>query len=122
MATDVLNVDEFIRVKLVRNGSTLYEQVHDPAEESYTVHAADRLVLAANMGSFQQANLGDIDGTPAGQHLIVVADRAITIAVNTTAKEVVADTLILIGASISALYFKNTDVNNTATVEFVVTD
>lgn len=119
---DVLNVDEFIRLKLTRNGDKLYEQVYDPLVETYTVHAAERVVLAAGMSSFQQANLGDIDGSPAGQHLMVVADRAITIAVNTTAKEVVADTLILIGASISALYFKNTDANNTATVEYVVTD
>lgn len=119
---DVLSVDEFIRLKLIRNDNKLYEQVYDPTEETYTVHSADRLVLAAGMAAFQQANLGDIDGSPAGQHLMVKADRAITIAVNDTAKEVVADTLMMIGASITALYFKNTDADNTATVEFVVTD
>ncbi len=119
---DVLSVDEFVRLTLTRNDKTLYEQVFDPTEETYTVHKAGRIVLAAGMSSFQQANLGDIDGSPAGQHLMVVADRAITIAVNTTAKEVVGSTLMMVGASISALYFKNTDANNTATVEFVVTD
>ena len=119
---DVLNVDEFVRLKLTRNGDKLFQQVHDPTEESYTVHAAERIVLPAGMSSFQQASLGDIDGSPAGQHLFLIADRAISIAVNDTAKVVVGYVLMLTGASISALYFKNTDANNTATVQFAVTD
>ncbi len=120
---DVLLVDEFVRLRLTRNGDELYNQTYDPTtKETYTVHAADRIVLAANMSSFQQASLGDIDGSPAGQHLMVKADRAITIAVNAEANAVVADTLMMIGASITSLHFKNTDANNTATVEFVVTD
>ena len=119
---DVLLVDEFIRLKLTRNGDKLFEQVYDALEESYTVHAADRIVLPAGMSSFQQASLGDIDGSPAGQHLFIIADRAITIGIDDTVKVVVAHTLMMVGASISALYFKNTDANNTATVQFAVTD
>lgn len=119
---DVLEVQELIRVKLLRNGSTLYEQVANPTAVTYTRHASDRLVLAANMANFQEASLGSINSTNPGKHVFVVADRSITIAANTTAQQVVGDTLMMRDTSISHLYFKNTDANNTATVQFVVTD
>jgi hypothetical protein len=53
---------------------------------------------------------------------MVVSERAITMAVNVTTKQVVGDVLMMKGTSVSHLYFKNTDANNTATLEFVVAD
>ena len=107
---------------LTRNGTTLYSQYFNPIAVTYTRHADDRLVLPANMSTFQEASLGDINSTNLGKHIVVEADRAITIAVNTTAQNVVAYFMMMSGASISHLYFKNTDANNTATLEFAVTD
>lgn len=120
--TDVLNVQENARFLLTRNGAKLYEQVFSPTAETYTRHASDRVVLAANMANYQAASLGDIDGSNPGAHLLVVADRSIYIAVNTTSQYIYADSLMMVGTSVTALYFKNTDADNTATVEFVVTD
>jgi outer membrane protein OmpA-like peptidoglycan-associated protein len=54
--------------------------------------------------------------------MIVVSDRAITVAVNLTTQKISADTLMMVGASISHIYVKNTDANNTATISYVVTD
>lgn len=120
---DVLAVEESYRVSLKRNGEGLYTQYHaNTADETYTRHAGDRLVLAAGMSSFQQVNLGDIGASYPGEHLLLVSDRAITIAVNDTANSVVGSMLAMSGAAITALYVKNTDANNTATIEFVVTD
>lgn len=119
---DALVVQEQLRIRLTRNGAILYEQNFSPDDVAYTVHSSDRLVLAANMGAFQEANLGDIGASTPGEHLFIVVDRPITIAVNATTKDVVADVLVLVGSSITNLYFKNTDANNTATVEYLVTD
>lgn len=123
MATDVLIVEESYRLTLDRNGKELYTQYHtNTADETYTRHASDRLVLAAGMSSFQQINLGDIGVSNPGEHLLLISDRSITIAVNDTTTYVDGSMLALSGAAITALYVKNTDANNTATIEFVVTD
>ena len=53
---------------------------------------------------------------------MVTSDRPIYIAINSEAQNVYGDTLVMDGTSVSALYFKNTNTTNTATVEFVVTD
>ena len=119
---DVMKRSENLRILLTRNGSNLYEQVLSTTEATFTRYSSDRVVLAANMGAFQQADLGDIDGSNPGASLMIVSDRAITIAVNDTAKIVVASTLMLLGTSVTALFFKNTDANNQAIVQYVVVD
>jgi hypothetical protein len=120
---DVLKVSESARFLLTRNSVTLYEQIyHSATDQTYTRHAADRLVLSSNMSGFQEASLGDINSTNLGAHLMVASDRAITIAVNTTSQYISADTLMMVNTSVSHLYFKNTDANKTATVSFMVTD
>jgi hypothetical protein len=116
-------VSESARFLLTRNGIKLYEQLYtSTADTTYTRHASDRLVLSSNMSGFQEASLGDINSTNLGAHLMVVSDRAITIAVNTTSQFISADTLMMVNTSVSHLYFKNTDANKTATVSFIVTD
>lgn len=122
---DVLTVSDSFRIVLERNGEELYTQhFTNTADETYTRHASDRLVLAAGMSAFQQVNLGDIGASYPGQHLLLVVSEgpAITIAVNDTANTVDATVLAMSGASITALYVKNTDADQTATIEFVVTD
>lgn len=119
---DTMEVEQRVRLLLTRNNQKLYEQNFSSTAESYTVHAADRVVLATNMSAFQQASLGDIGSSTPGTHMLVVSDRPIYIAVNTTAQQVYGDALAMSGANVTGLYFKNTDTGNEATVEFVVTD
>lgn len=119
---DILNIEAHIRLLLTRNGEKLLDFPHTTAAETYVRQANDRLQLAKNQVAFQTIDLNDIGVTNPGQHLFVRAERPITIAINTTAKEVVADTLVVLGSSITALFFKNTDVDNTTDVEFLVTD
>jgi hypothetical protein len=115
-------VQESLRLLLTKNGIKLYEQQETTTAVSYTRHASDRVVLSSNMSSFQEADLGDINSTNLGQHLMVVSDRAVTIAVNTTSQYISADTLMMVNTSVSHLYFKNTDANKLARVSYVVTD
>ena len=119
---DVMLVEQLIRMTLTRNGTMIYYQHFNPTAVTYSRHASDRLVLPANMSTFQEASLGDINSTNLGTHLAMISDRAITVAVNTTTKQVVADVLVMRGTNVSHLYFKNTDADNTATIEFAVTD
>lgn len=119
---DILEVQESARFLLTRNNSVLYEQVFRPTAVTFTRQAADRVVLSSNMAGYQEVNLNDINSTNLGQHLLVVSDRAITIAVNTTSQYISADTLMMVSASISHLYLKNTDASNLAIVSYAVTD
>ena len=119
---DTLEVQDSARLKLTRNGIVLYDQNFVSTAQTYTVHAADRVVLATNMSSFQQASLGDLGASTPAEFLMVVSDQAITIGVSSTTATISADLLLMQGASVTQLHFKNTDANNTATVEFVATD
>lgn len=120
---DTLTVAESFRVVLERNGEKLYTHLFtNTADETYTRHATDRLVLSAGMSAYQQASLGDIGASNPGEHLMVISDRPIKIAVNSTSNEVTASLLAMSDTSVTALYFKNEDADNTATVEFLVTD
>lgn len=75
------------------------------------------------MGSPQEANLGDIGVANPGKKLIVETSRPILVAINDNTKLwPVEDVLVMASDGITALYFQNTDANNTATVEFLVTD
>lgn len=119
---DTLEVEQSARLKLLRNDVTLYEQQFSSTAATYSVHAADRVVLATNMSAFEEASIGSVNTTNTGSHLMVVSSQAIDIAVNTTAQSVNADVFAMSGATITHLYFKNTDTDNEATVEFVVSD
>ncbi len=116
---DVLRVSELARLKLTRNGSILYDQAFSPVEESYTEHSGDRVVLATNMASPQQVDLG---GVSSGQHLLVETDRAIKIGVGSQTFLVDVTKVLMVVGSFSSLYFQNESTTNTATVEYLVTD
>lgn len=104
---------------MLRNGVTVYDQAYTPVEEPYSEHTGDRVVLATNMASPQQVNLG---GVSAAEHLILITDRVIKVGVNSqTNLWPVSKALMVVGA-FSSLYFQNESTTNTATVEYMVTD
>ncbi len=116
---DVLRVGELARLKLVRDGVTVYDQAYAPTEEAYTEHAGDRVVLATNMASPEQVNLG---GVSTGEHLMLETDRTILVGVNSQTNLITVKKALMVISSFSTLYFQNESTTNTATVEYMVTD
>lgn len=122
---DVLRVGELVRLKLTRNGVTLYDQAYSPVEETYTQHSSDRVVLATNMASPQAVDMGGIGPAAtqvAGQHLMIETDRAIKVGVNSQTFLVPVNKALFAISSFTTLYFQNESTTNTATVEYAVTD
>jgi len=117
---DSMKVKETYRMRLTRNGVTLYNQEYStPTDETYSEHAADRVVLATNMVSPQQASLG---GITTGQHLAIKTDRAIKVGVSSQTNLLDVERALVIVGSFTSLWFQNESTTNTATVEFVATD
>lgn len=116
---DVLKVTELARLKLTRNGTVLYDQTFEPTEESYSEHSADRVVLAVNMASPQQVNLG---GVATGRHLILETDQTIKVGVDSTTNLWQISSALMLVGSFTNLYVQNESLTNTATVQVVVTD
>lgn len=116
---DVLRVQELARIKLTRNGVTMYDQAYAPAAESYTEHAGDRVVLATNMASPSAVNLG---GISSAEHLMLETDQPILVGVNSQTFLWTVKKALLLKGTFTTLYVQNESTNNEATVEFVVTD
>jgi hypothetical protein len=75
------------------------------------------------MGAPEQANLGDIGAGTPGKKLIIETDQPILVGVNSnTSLWPVEAVLIMASDGITSLWFQNTDADNEATVEFLVTD
>ena len=120
---DVLRVSQFAKLEIRRNNIHYHYQGFASEEVAYTVHGGDRVVLTTSMASPEQANLGDIDAGTPGKKLIVETDRPILVGVNSnTALWPVEHVLMMASEGITELWFQNTDADNEATVEFIVTD
>ncbi len=115
---DVLRVGELARLKLLRNGTVIYDQAYAPVEESYTEHAGDRVILGTNT-TVDAVNLG---GIATAQHLMLETDRVINVGIDSQTNLISVSKALMIVSSFSALYFQNESITNTATVEFLVTD
>lgn len=116
---DVLRVGELARLKLFRNGVVVYDQAYAPQEETYTEHAGDRVVLATNMASPEQVNLG---GVATAEHLMLETSGEIKVGINSQTNLITVKKALLVISSFSTLYFQNENTTNTATVEYMVTD
>ena len=106
-------------MKLTRDGSTIVDQSLKTTANTYTEHAAERVVLATNMASPQEVNLGGVD---TGVRLMLETDRTISVALDTSTKLWMVSEAVLYAGSFTHLYLQNTNTTNTATVQYVVTD
>lgn len=117
---DVLRVKATARLKIKKNGVVQYNQAYTPTEEAYVEHSGDRVVLATNMATFQQVNLG---GLTSAARLLIVVSNTVIVAVNATAIAVpISECIMLDGASVTALYLKNTSTTVEPSVEYILTD
>lgn len=117
---DITKVEPSARIKLTRNGVTLYSQHYAPASQTYGEHVADRLILATNMTVVEEYSLG---GVGTAEFLLLETSQEISVGVdNQTVLVDVAKALMLSGASFTHLYLQNTNTTNTATVQIVVSD
>jgi predicted TIM-barrel enzyme len=122
--TDILKVQDFIRMRLTRDGAILHDQSFKTEQEDFTEFTADRAVLATSMTTSQAINLG---GVSAGRRLMLETDKAILVGLGVTPanKWAVGDNTdggaICIVGSFSHIWVRN---NNTqeARIEYVVTD
>lgn len=116
---DVLRVKPLARLRLTRDGGTLYDQIYSPTERAYVEHSSDRFVLAANT-SVQQVNLG---GVATGDALLLITDKTINVGIDSqTNMWQVGKALMLDGGSFTALYVQNQSTTVEATVDVIVTD
>lgn len=116
---DVTKAQVKARVRLIRNGIAIYDQEFDSGKDDFTESSQQRVVLAPSSGN-QQVNL---DGVATGAKLLVLTDRPIKVAVNTSTYQVpVSDVLMLTSNSLTALWLENEDATFSATVTVVVTD
>src|SRR5688572_31941635 len=105
---DILKVQDFVRVRLTRNGTTLYDQAFNASDDTYTEHATERAVLSTNMSTSQEVNLG---GVAVGARIFLETDRSIQISLGVTpaSKLTLADNgVIVMTGSFSHLWVRNT--------------
>lgn len=109
------------RVRLIRNGADLYDQVFYEPDESYTESTHQRLILATNMATAQEV---DLAGVATGETMFLQTDREITVAVDAIgSKWTLKDNgAVMLVGSFTHLYLRNESTTNQATVELVVTD
>lgn len=117
---DVLRVKPAARLKILKNGVVQYNQAYVPTEDAYTEHTGDRVVLATNMSTFQQIDLG---GLTSAERLLITVSNTVTVAINATAIAIpISECIMLDGAAVTALYVKNTSTTVEPAVEYVLTD
>jgi hypothetical protein len=109
------------RVRLIRDGADLYDQVFYEPDESYTESTHQRAVLATNMASPSEV---DMAGVATGEALFLQTDREIKVALddNTYLWTVKENGALMLVGSFTHLYLQNESTTNQATVELVVTD
>ena len=118
---DILKAKDFVRVRLTRNGTNLYDQAFVSGEENFTEHTTERVVLATNMTTSQAVNLG---GVTVGHRIFAEASKAIAIGLGVTpaAKWPLDDdgVLVFVG-SFSHIWVRNTGLVESV-LTYVVTD
>ena len=123
--SDVLRVSALARTKLTRNDVTLYEQAYSLDETAFTELAADRVVLATNMSTPEQYNLGGISN---GAHVMIETDKPVLISFNgTTAQWQVGanndgGVLMLANTSFTSIYFQNESTDNEVTAHVIAVE
>jgi hypothetical protein len=109
------------RVRLIRNGADLYDQVFYSPDVTYTESTHQRLVLPTNMATPSEV---DLAGVETGKALFLQTDRAIQVSVGTSTSSwpIAENGALLMTGTISHLYLQNESTTNQATVELVVSD
>lgn len=109
------------RVRLLRNGADLYDQVFYDPSVTYTESTHQRAVLSTNMATPQEV---DLQGVEDAATLFLQTDRDILVAVDDSSNTWPVSehgALLLVGA-FTHLYVQNESTENQATIELVVTD
>lgn len=120
---DVTKTKVDARLRLIRNGRTLYDQEFRTGREDYTRFAQHRAVLSTNMSSFEEISLQDINSTNPGEKLLLETTSPITVAINATGNAVeVKSMFAVVAESISHVYVKNTDASIQPTITVILTD
>lgn len=109
------------RVRLIRNGADLYDQVFYDPDVTYAESTHQRLVLSTNMATPSEV---DLAGVETGSALFLQTDRAINVAVGTSTNSwpIAENGALLMTGTITHLYLQNESTTNQATVELVVSD
>ncbi len=109
------------RIRLVRDGADLYDQVYYEPDIAYDESTHQRIVLATNMGSPGEI---DLSGVSTAATLFLQTDRDIKVAVNSASFvwPVSEHGALMLVGSFTHLYVQNESTTNLATVELVVTD
>lgn len=117
---DVVKYEPSARMRITRNGVRLYEQYYDTAASTFSEYTSDRLVLATNMATMSQIDMG---GVTTGSELLLVTDQPILVAINSSAAQwQVSKSVMLSGGSFTNIWVQNESTTNTAIVQLVVVD
>ena len=119
--TDILKVNSFARLEVDEDGVQVLEQVYKPSEDDYTLHASERVVLATNMGSPSQIDLGDLGATNNGVRFFLKTHREIKVGVTATDLWTVTDMVMFVG-TYTAIWVQNEDLSAEATIRYLATD
>lgn len=122
---DVLKRTVRARAFIVKNELTRYDQEYLDSDTTMTEYTHQRVVLAANMAAPAEINMENLTTAAV---IMLETDRAITVYLNQTGPTfangiALGDTgmLMLVGP-VTSVYVQNTNVNYTATVEFLASD
>lgn len=109
------------RVRLIRDGADMHDQVFYDPDVSYDESTHQRVVLSTNMASPAEV---DMAGVSTAGSLFLKTDRAILVGLvsNTRTWPVGENGAVLLVGSFSHLYLQNESTTNQATVDLVVTD
>lgn len=109
------------RVRLIRDGADLYDQVFYEPNEDYDESTHQRLILATNMATPSEV---DMSGVSTGEALFLQTDREIQVALDANTKlwTIKENGAVLLVGSFTHIYLQNESTTNQATVELVITD
>ena len=109
------------RVRLIRDGSDMHDQVFYDPDVSFNEHTHQRVVLATNMAS---PSAVDMAGVSTAQTLFLKTDRDINVCINNATKvwPVSENGCVILVGEFTALLLQNESTDNQATVDLVVTD
>jgi hypothetical protein len=118
---DALSRTMRARVRLIRDGADMHDQVFYDPDVSFDEHTHQRVVLSTNMGSPSEV---DMAGVSTAATLFLKTDRDILVAVEANDRlwPVGENGAVLLVGSFTHLYLQNESTINQATVDLVVTD
>ena len=118
---DALSRTMRARVRLIRDGGDMHDQVFYDPDVSFDEHTHQRVVLATNMATPSQV---DMAGVSSAGSLFLKTDRDINVGINSTTKiwPVGENGCVMLVGTFTKLYLQNESTTNQATVDLVVTD